>query len=184
MSTGTYRDLVRLSGFRSLLVTLFLGALNDNLFKIVISLFAANLAILAGGGSAYLAIAGALFVLPYLLFSGYAGHLADAFSKRKILILTKGFEIVAMGLGLLAFWSGRIEAMFAVLFLMAMQSSFFSPAKYGILPEMLPDKDLSRGNGLVEMMEMRQAQRSYEANLKIIEAARDMLSRTTGILRG
>ncbi len=152
MSTGTYRDLVRLSGFRSLLVTLFLGALNDNLFKIVISLFAANLAILAGGGSAYLAIAGALFVLPYLLFSGYAGHLADAFSKRKILILTKSFEIVAMGLGLLAFWSGRIEAMFAVLFLMAMQSSFFSPAKYGILPEMLPDKDLSRGNGLVEMM--------------------------------
>ena len=152
MASGTFSALVRVSGFRSLLLTLFLGAFNDNLFKIIVSLFAANLALRAGGGSAYLAIAGALFVLPYLLFSGYAGYLADTLSKRTVLILTKSFEIVAMGLGLLAFWSGHIEAMLAVLFLMAMQSTFFSPAKYGILPEILADKDLSRGNGLIEMM--------------------------------
>ena len=56
-----------------------------------------------------------------------------------------------MGLALLAFFSQRVEAMLGVLFLMALQSTFFSPAKYGILPEMLPDKDLSRGNGLVSM---------------------------------
>ncbi len=142
---------VRSVGFTALICTQFLGALNDNLFKIVVSLFAANVAIATGDGGTYLAIAGALFVLPFLLFSGYAGHLADAYSKRTVLILAKACEVIVMALGLLALWSGRIEAMFAVLFLMAMQSSFFSPAKYGILPEMLPGKDLSRGNGILAM---------------------------------
>lgn len=151
MSTGTYGDLLRFGGFRALLVTQFLGAFNDNLFKIVVSFFAVNLSVRMGGGSAHLALASALFILPFLLFSGYAGHLADAFNKRGILIHTKSLEILAMGLGLLAFWSGRLDAMLGVLFLMALQSTFFSPAKYGILPEMLPDKDLSRANGLVEM---------------------------------
>ncbi|MEK7307158.1 MAG: MFS transporter, partial [Nitrospirota bacterium] len=88
---------------------------------------------------------------PFLLFSGYAGHLADTFNKRRVLIITKSLEIIAMGLGLFALLSGRIGLMLGVLFLMALQSTLFSPAKYGILPEMLPDKDLSRANGLLEM---------------------------------
>ncbi|MCZ6625175.1 MAG: acyl-[ACP]--phospholipid O-acyltransferase, partial [Deltaproteobacteria bacterium] len=49
------------------------------------------------------------------------------------------------------FFSERIELMLGVVFLMALQSTFFSPAKYGILPEMVPDRDLSRANGLLEM---------------------------------
>ena len=61
------------------------------------------------------------------------------------------FEIIAMSLALFAFLSRSLELMLGVLFLMALQSTFFSPAKYGILPEMLPDKDLSRANGLLEM---------------------------------
>ena len=76
--------------------------------------------------------------LPFLLFSGYSGHLADAISKRKVLIGVKVFEIFAMVLGLAAFFSTRIELMLFVLFLMALHSTVFSPAKYGIVPEMLP----------------------------------------------
>ncbi|HEX4594395.1 MAG TPA: acyl-[ACP]--phospholipid O-acyltransferase, partial [Bryobacteraceae bacterium] len=63
----------------------------------------------------------------------------------------KVFEIFVMGLGLAAFFSTRIELMLLVLFLMALHSTVFSPAKYGIVPEMLPDADLSRANALLEM---------------------------------
>ncbi len=151
MPFGKYKDLLKSFGFQAFLWTQFLGAFNDNLYKIVVAMLAVSVATSAGGGSSYLSLAGAVFILPFFLFSGYAGHVADVFSKRSVLVVTKVLEIVAMGLGFLAFLSGRIELMLGVLFLMALQSTFFSPAKYGILPEMLPDKDLSRGNGLVEM---------------------------------
>ena len=68
-----------------------------------------------------------------------------------MLVVTKSLEIVATGLGLLAFVLGRLEITYVVLFLFALQATFFSPAKYGILPEMLPDSELSRANGVLEM---------------------------------
>lgn len=42
----------------------------------------------------------------------------------------------------------------------------------------------SNVNTLVEMMDMRQAQRSYEANLNVVRSARSMAMRTLEILRG
>ena len=80
-----------------------------------------------------------------------AGHLADVHSKRQVLIATKMLEIVTMVLGFVAFLSGQFSFMLAVLFLLALQSTFFSPAKYGILPELVEIKDLSRANGWLEM---------------------------------
>ncbi|TMA58611.1 MAG: MFS transporter, partial [Deltaproteobacteria bacterium] len=134
-----------------LLAAQCLGAFNDNVYKMVVSLLAVNAAVSAGGGSGALSLISVIFILPFFLFSGYAGYAADACSKRTVLVVTKAFEIGAMGLGFFAFLSGRIELMLGVLFLMALQATFFSPAKYGILPELLPDKDLSRANGLLEM---------------------------------
>ena len=134
-----------------LLSSQFLGAFNDNVYKIVLSLLTANQALATGEGSSAIALIGAIFILPFLLFSGYAGYVADVFSKRTVLITTKCLEIVSMGLGIFAFLAGQLPLMLGVLFLMALQSTFFSPAKYGILPELLPDRDLSRANGLMEM---------------------------------
>ncbi len=151
MAKGKYTDLLKSFGFQSFLWTQFLGAFNDNTFKIVLSMVAVNMAATPGSGSAYVSLVGAVFILPYLLFSGYAGHLADAYNKRKVLIVTKSFEVVAIGFGLFAFISGRIEWMLVTLFLMSLHSTFFSPAKYGALPEMLRSEDLSRANGLIEM---------------------------------
>lgn len=151
MNEGRYTDLLKSFGFQSFLWTQFLGAFNDNVYKIVVAMLAVHVATSAGGASGQLSLVGAVFILPFFLFSGYAGHAADVFSKRSVLIATKVLEVVAMALGIFAFFSGRIDLMLGVLFLMALQSTFFSPAKYGILPEMLPDKDLSRGNGLIEM---------------------------------
>ncbi|HLJ44703.1 MAG TPA: acyl-[ACP]--phospholipid O-acyltransferase [Bryobacteraceae bacterium] len=151
MTNSSFRELIRNYGFQAFLWTQFLGAFNDNLYKIIVSLRAVHVAAHTGSGSEYLALAGAVFVIPFLLFSGYSGHLADAVSKHKVLVAVKVFEIGVMCFGLAVFFSSRIELMLIVLFLMALHSTIFSPAKYGIVPEMLPDKDLSRANGLLEM---------------------------------
>ena len=150
MSASGYKGLLKSLGFQSFLWTQFLGAFNDNVFKIVLSMIAVNLAT-DGSGGGYVSMVGAVFILPFFIFSGYAGYVSDVFNKRTVLIVTKAFEILAVTVGFFAFWSGRIELMLATLFLMAVHSTFFSPAKYGIVPEMLPDSELSRANGLLEM---------------------------------
>src|SRR4029453_5007018 len=150
MTAHTYRDTLRHRGLQPFLWTQFLGAFNDNLFKIVVSMLAVRL-VAAGASGRELSIVGAIFILPFLLFSGYAGQLADVYSKRTVLVVSKSLEIVAAALGFVAFFFGHLQLTYAVLFLIALQATFFSPAKYGILPEILPDRDLSRANGVLEM---------------------------------
>ncbi|MCA9189205.1 MAG: MFS transporter [Planctomycetales bacterium] len=86
--------------------------------------------------------------------SGYAGYLSDRYSKRRIVVASKMAEIVVMSLGVAGFLlyqnSGYLGLLW-VLFLMGLQSTFFGPGKYGILPEMLREKDLPRANGLILM---------------------------------
>ena len=125
-----------------------LGAFNDNMFKQLLLLLAVSQA------ADHQSIAMLVFALPFLLFSGPAGFLSDKFSKRTIVILSKVAEIVAMALGVVAFYyydSLGVSGLFAVLFLMGLQSAFFAPAKYGILPEMLHEHDLPKANGIFLM---------------------------------
>ena len=150
MADSGYRQTLAQPGLQPFLWTQFLGAFNDNLFKIVVSMLAVRAAAGAGSGGE-LSLVGAVFILPFLLFSGYAGQVGDIYSKRTVLVVTKSLEIVAATLGLIAFLAGHLELTYVVLFLIALQATFFSPAKYGILPEILPDKDLSRANGVLEM---------------------------------
>src|SRR5580693_392778 len=102
--------------FQAFLWTQFLGALNDNIYKMIVSVIAIRIAGEANAGL-HLAIAGAVFVLPFLLFAGYAGQLADRFSKTRVLQVTKAFEIVIMGVGMLALYMRSVEMLLAVLFL-------------------------------------------------------------------
>jgi acyl-[acyl-carrier-protein]-phospholipid O-acyltransferase/long-chain-fatty-acid--[acyl-carrier-protein] ligase len=149
MRSGSYRNLLATPNFRALLISQFSGALNDNLYRMVASLFAVTLA--GSGGSGYVALAGVLFIVPYLTLSGQAGRLADTFGKRPLLIAAKFAELLVMALAMFAFYVRSIEIVLIALFLMATQSTFFSPARYGILPDIVPGRDLSRANGLGEM---------------------------------
>jgi len=83
----SYRDTLRQPGFQPFLWTQLLGAVNDNLFKIVVSMLAVSAAAPGSDGRA-LSLVGVLFILPFALFSGYAGQLADSYSKRTILVVT------------------------------------------------------------------------------------------------
>lgn len=149
------------SSFWGLTVTQFLGAFNDNLVKqTLLLLFVAIPATDPEGGTSDLQGLGApIFSLPFILFSGLAGYLSDKFSKRRLIVICKLAEIAITALGVLVFalLIGRGMSMALVgpfciiLFLMGTHSAFFGPGKYGILPEMLRDRDLEAANGLVLM---------------------------------
>ena len=133
-----------------LLLAQALGALNDNLLKTIVSLLLAGRAVSSSDGSFYMALTGAALVAPYLLFSGVAGYVSDRFPMSSVLVGSKLVELVIVALAVLVLWLDRAELMVACLFLMATQSAFFSPAKYGILPEMMQSVELPRANGLIE----------------------------------
>ena len=151
MTAHTYGDTLKHRGLQPFLWTQFLGAFNDNLFKIVVSMLAVHAATPANAGRAAVARRRRLHpAVPALLrLRGPArrrlqqadGAGRDASRSRSS----------PPALGLVAFMAGHLNLTYVVLFLMALQATFFSPAKYGILPEMLPDRDLSRANGLLEM---------------------------------
>ena len=150
-ASGGYPALLADGGFQSFLWTQFLGAFNDNVYKMIVSVAAVEIAASQQMGARYLSLAGAVFVLPFLLFAGYAGQLADRFSKTHVLQITKAFEILIMITGLVALVERNIALLLTVLFLLAVQANFFSPAKYGILPETLGESQLTRANGLLEL---------------------------------
>ncbi|MAD80071.1 MAG: MFS transporter [Planctomycetaceae bacterium] len=146
--------LLRDRSFLGMMATQFLGAFNDNLFKQLMLLLAIPVGAAAAVEKDRQAVATIVFAIPFILFSGYAGFLSDRFSKRRIIVLAKVAEIVVMMLGLIAFLQfqlGGTLGLLLVLFLMGMQSAFFGPGKYGILPEMLPKKHLPRANGMILM---------------------------------
>jgi len=131
--------------FKWLNTTQFLGALNDNLFKLtmVFFLISSNSGI---NPDRVMANTGAVFVLPFLLFSDSAGVLADRLSKQKIIVFLKIIEIGLMILGTLCLLFKSNYGLYTVLFLMCTQSAFFGPAKYGIVPELVPLERLSKSN--------------------------------------
>lgn len=142
-------DLLRQwSSFTFLNFTQFLGALNDNIYKLVLIFFLISI---QGESSSHLILAttGALFVLPFLLFSAGSGALADRFSKSNIIVLTKVLELITMTCGLLAFIYESIWGSYTVLFLLATQSAIFGPCKYGIVPELVPFERITKANGLM-----------------------------------
>jgi acyl-[acyl-carrier-protein]-phospholipid O-acyltransferase/long-chain-fatty-acid--[acyl-carrier-protein] ligase len=143
-----FNFLKRFSSFTYLNVTQFLGALNDNIYKLLIVYFFIQLE-----GIEYshqiLATTGAIFVIPFLLFSAMSGTMADRFSKRDIIVITKILELVIMGLGVCALAFQSKLGSYAILFLLATQSAIFGPSKYGIVPELVAPDKISKANGLM-----------------------------------
>lgn len=149
--------LLRQRGFAALLATQFLGAMNDNAFKVIVSLVLLKLgsgAVAGLDGRALLGITGAVFVLPFVLFSGLAGQLADSFDKRRLLAVAKALEVPAMLLAYAGLAAQSVPMLLGTLFLLSTQAAFFGPAKYGILPEMFPPQRLTGANALVQSSTM------------------------------
>ena len=133
--------------------TQFAGAFNDNFYKNALILWISFGApgLEPGLRNTLIILCSGIFILPFFLFSATAGWLADSQSKDRVIRWTKLAEILIMGAGAMAFLAGSIPALIIVLFFMGAQSAWFGPAKYGVIPELVPEENLLRANGLVAM---------------------------------
>lgn len=138
----------KFSSFTYLNITQFVGALNDNIYKLLIAYFLIDKEGI-DNSHRILAFTGAIFVLPFLLFSAFSGVMADRYSKRNIIAFTKLLELIIMLLGIAAFWYESHIGLYFILFLLATQTALFAPAKYGILPELVPTEKISKSNGMM-----------------------------------
>jgi len=138
--------------FAPFFLTQFLGAFNDNVFRNgLVILLTFQSAQIAGLNASQLAnVAGALFILPFFLFSATAGQLADKYEKSRLIRAVKLVEIGLMLFAGMSFITGQFALLLVVLFLMGAQSTLFGPVKYAFLPQQLDSSELIGGNALVE----------------------------------
>lgn len=140
------------SGFLSLLVAQFFGAMNDNVLKGILTFMVIDGAWAGRLGEGGQGIVGICFTIPFIVLSGYGGQLADRYSKRDVTKWVKIAEIPIALIAAMGFFTGNLWITLIALIALTCQSSFFGPAKYGMIPELVNDGDLSRANGTINMM--------------------------------
>jgi acyl-[acyl-carrier-protein]-phospholipid O-acyltransferase/long-chain-fatty-acid--[acyl-carrier-protein] ligase len=138
-------------GFWSLIATQFQGAFNDNALKYLVIFLIIGTNLSPDEEETKVLLVGSLFALPFILFSMTGGYFADRFSKRSVTIWTKVFEIAVMLFAIAGFAVHSLAMSMAAVFLASTQGALFGPSKYGLLPEILPEKKLSWGNGVIEL---------------------------------
>jgi len=144
--------------FGAYLYTQYFSAFNDNVHQMTVSLYlAAASGSHEGEAGKWQSLVQASFVLPFILFSALAGSLADRYNKRSVLIAAKWAEVVPMSVSFLSTFLPtplRFWGLILGVFLMEVRSAFFSPGKYGILPEVVAPDRLVRANGILQMLTM------------------------------
>lgn len=148
--TPTLR-LLRKRRFLPIFVTQFLGAFNDNLFKTaMVMLVTYQIYSDPTKEASFNAIAGAIFIIPFFLFSALSGQLADSQDKARIVRIVKTAEILIMVAGAAGLLMHSVPLMLLALFAMGVHSAFFGPIKYAILPQHLHKDEVLGGTGMVE----------------------------------
>jgi 1-acyl-sn-glycerol-3-phosphate acyltransferase len=144
--------LLRQKRFAPFFWTQFAGAANDNLFKFAFTVMV-TYQLQVGWLPPALAglVIGALFILPFLLFSATSGQLADKYDKRVLIRFVKWLEVAIMVLAAWGFFAAHVPVLLACTFLMGLHSTLFGPVKYAYLPQHLDERELTGGNGMVEM---------------------------------
>ena len=138
--------------FAPFFCTQFLGAFNDNIFRngLIILLTFKGIEVFGLNASQIANVAGALFILPYFLFSAIAGQIADKYEKSILIKSTKLLEIILMITATFVLLTENYSFLLFILFLMGFQSSLFGPVKYAYIPQKLKLNELIGGNALVE----------------------------------
>ncbi len=124
------------------------AVINDNIYKLVMVFLLIDI-LGASAANNLLAVAGIVFVIPFLLFSSAAGILADRYCKKKMISTLKFLEVVIFILAIILIRSPNPYGLYFILFLLGTHSALFSPAKYGIIPELVPSDYVARANGIV-----------------------------------
>lgn len=137
--------------FLPFFVTQCFGAFNDNVYRQAIIGLLFWLGVSPEQRTLYTNLAPALFILPYFLFSATAGQIAEKLEKSRLIRITTTMEIAIMSLAAVGFLTQNMTVLLVALFGTGLQSTLFGPVKYSILPSVLHPRELTGGNGLVEM---------------------------------
>ena len=144
--------LLRQRRFAPFFATQFLGAANDNLFKFALTVLVTYQLQLKWLPPAMAGLViGALFILPFVLMSATAGQWADKYDKGTIMRQTKLLEVVIMLVAAWGLMAQQVPLLLLCIFMMGLQSTLFGPVKYAYLPQHLNERELTGGNGMVEM---------------------------------
>ena len=151
-SQSSQFSLLKQSRFAPFFWTQFSGAANDNLFKFALTVMVTYQLQISWLEPAMAGLViGALFILPFLLFSATAGQLADKFEMTRTIRFVKNFEILIMLVAAYGFISHQVGILLLCIFLMGTHSAVFGPVKFAYLPKVLSERELTGGNGMVEM---------------------------------
>jgi acyl-[acyl-carrier-protein]-phospholipid O-acyltransferase / long-chain-fatty-acid--[acyl-carrier-protein] ligase len=138
-------------GFWALIATQFQGAFSDNILRNLLLSMIVGMNLARTERETFVSLVTLLFSVPFLILSMPGGWLADCFSKRQITIWTKLMEFASMIVATVGLATHSIGLSLVALTLVASQAALFGPSKYGLLPELLPEKSLSWGNGVIEL---------------------------------
>src|SRR6202161_1037038 len=138
-------------GFWSLILTQFQTGFNDNGLKYLVIYLIIGMDLPQARRDSLVPIVGALFAIPFILFSMTGGYFADRYSKRSVTIGTKLLELGVMAFTITGLYLHNLSMECASVFLISMEAALFGPSKYGLLPELLPENRLSWGNGIIEL---------------------------------
>jgi len=144
--------LLRQRRFAPFFWTQFSGAANDNLFKFAFTVMVTYQLSVSWLPPAMAGLViGALFILPFLLFSATSGQLTDKYDKTKMIRFVKNLEIAIMLVAAFGFIAGNVPVLLLCTFLMGVHSTLFGPVKFAYMPQVLTERELTGGNGMVEM---------------------------------
>jgi acyl-[acyl-carrier-protein]-phospholipid O-acyltransferase / long-chain-fatty-acid--[acyl-carrier-protein] ligase len=138
-------------GFWSLIVTQLQNAFNDNAIKFLVIYIIVSMNFAPAYRDKLVFVVGGLFAFPFILFSLAGGYFADRYSKRSVVMGTKLMEIGVMAVAIAGLAAHNLPVECAAVFLISTQSALFGPSKYGLLPELLAERRLSWGNGIIEL---------------------------------
>jgi 1-acyl-sn-glycerol-3-phosphate acyltransferase len=144
--------LLRQRRFAPFFWTQFAGAANDNLFKFAFTVMVTYQLSISWMQPAMAGLViGALFILPFLLFSATSGQVTDKYDKTRVIRFVKNLEIGIMLLAAFGFATANVPVLLACTFLMGLHSTLFGPVKFAYMPQVLSERELTGGNGMVEM---------------------------------
>ncbi|NRA40407.1 MAG: MFS transporter, partial [Planctomycetes bacterium] len=136
-------------GFDGHLISQACGAINDNLFRNTFAFIATASGLHVFGLDAAPAL-GLIFMLGMLIFQPIGGFLADRLPMHLYIRSLRCSECFLVLLGIGALSLNSLPLMLGALFLLGAQSGLYGPAKYAIIPLLVPDKDLEKANGQIQ----------------------------------
>ena len=127
-------------GFYTIMSAQFFSSLADN------ALFVAAVEMLKGAGAPQWQLTALvpMFALFYVVLAPFLGAFSDAVPKGRVMFYSNAIKVAAC---LLMLWGGHPLIAYAFV---GLGAAAYSPAKYGILTELLPTSQLVKANGWIE----------------------------------